>query len=159
VEDPHPIVTSLLDLWRSKCPPGNVPRRAEFDVFTLWPWLGWLIVYEELDDGADFLVRLDGSNIVALTGDEWTGRRMSELDPRYVTPVLKVLRQAVQGREPIVDQYYTPAVKNFLTFHRVTLPLWEDRQGVWQVIQGLQPVLERGINSGATTRRGLFLNE
>jgi hypothetical protein len=159
VEDPHPIVTSLLDLWRSKCPPGNVPRRAEFDVFTLWPWLGWLIVYEELDAGADFLVRLDGSNIVALTGDEWTGRRMSELDPRYVTPVLKVLRQAVQGREPIVDQYYTPAVKNFLTFHRVTLPLWEDRQGVWQVIQGLQPVLERGINSGATTRRGLFLNE
>jgi hypothetical protein len=159
VEDPHPIVTSLLDLWRSKCPPGNVPRRAEFDVFTLWPWLGWLTVYEELDDGADFLVRLDGSNIVALTGDEWTGRRMSELDPRYVTPVLKVLRQAVQGREPIVDQYYTPAVKNFLTFHRVTLPLWEDRQGVWQVIQGLQPVLERGINSGATTRRRLFLNE
>jgi hypothetical protein len=159
VEDPHPIVTSLLDLWRSKCPPGNVPRRAEFDVFTLWPWLGWLTVYEELDAGADFLVRLDGSNIVALTGDEWTGRRMSELDPRYVTPVLEVLRQAVRGREPIVDQYYTPAVKDFLTFHRVTLPLWEDRQGVWQVIQGLQPVPEKGINSGAITRRGLFPKE
>jgi hypothetical protein len=106
VEDPHLLVTSLLDLLRSKCPPGNVPRRAEFDVFTLWPWLGWLTVYEELDDGADFLVRLDGSKIVALTGDEWTGRRMSELDPRYVTPVLEVLRQAVRGREPIVDQYY-----------------------------------------------------
>ena len=70
--------------------------------------------------------------------------------------MLEVLRQAVRGREPIVDQYYTPTVKDFLTFHRVTLPLWEDRQGVWQVIQGLQPVPEKGINSGAITRRGLF---
>ena len=84
---------------------------------------------------------------------------MSELDPRYVTPVLEVLRQAVRGREPIVDQYYPPTVKDVLTFHRVTLPLWEDRQGVWQVIQGLQPEPERGINSGATTRRKFFLNE
>jgi hypothetical protein len=50
-------------------------------------------------------------------------------------------------------------VKDVLTFHRVTLPLWEDRQGVWQVIQALQPVPERGINSGATTRRKFFLNE
>ena len=75
MEELHPTVTvtNLLDLWRSKCPPEGVPRRAEFDVLTLQPWLGWLTVYEEVDDGADFLVRLDGSNIVALTGDEWTG--------------------------------------------------------------------------------------
>jgi hypothetical protein len=158
VEELHPTVTvtNLLDLWRSKCPPGDVPRRAEFDVLTLQPWLGWLTVYEEVDDGADFLVRLDGSNIVALTGDEWTGRRMSELDPRYMTPVLEVLRRAVRERQPIVDQYYTPAVKDFLTFHRITLPLWEDRRGVWQVIQGMQPVRKKGINFGATIRRGLF---
>jgi hypothetical protein len=70
MKDLHPFVAGLLDLWRSKRPPGGVPHRAEFDVFTLRPWLGWLTVYEELDDGADFLVRLDGSNIVASTGDE-----------------------------------------------------------------------------------------
>ena len=39
---------------------------------------------------------------------------------------------------------------------RVTLPLWEDRRGVWQVIQGMQPVRKKGINFGATIRRGLF---
>ena len=83
MEELHPFVAGLLDLWRSKRPPGGVPHRAEFDVFTLRPWLGWLTVYEELDGGTDFLVRLDGSNIVALTGDEWTGHRMSELNPRY----------------------------------------------------------------------------
>jgi hypothetical protein len=46
VEEFHPTVTvtNLLDLWRSKCPPGDVPRRAEFDVLTLQPWLGWLTV-------------------------------------------------------------------------------------------------------------------
>jgi hypothetical protein len=121
-----------------------VPRRAEFDAFTLRPWLGWLTVYEELDDEADFLVRLDGTNIVALTGDEWTGRRMSELDPRYAVPVLTTLRRAVREGQPIVDRFYNPAVKDFLTFHRVTLPLWEERRGVWQVIQGmhLAPDLE-----------------
>ena len=49
-----------------------------------------------MDDGADFLVRLDGSKIVALTGHDWTGRRMSELNPHYAAPVLEVLRQAVR---------------------------------------------------------------
>jgi hypothetical protein len=144
VEELHPFVAGLLDLWRSKCPPGGVPRRSEFNVFTLRPWLGWLTVYEELDGGADFLVRLDGSNIVALTGDEWTGHRMSELDPQCALPVLEVLHQAVRERQPAVDCFYSPAVKDFLTFHRVTLPLWEDRRGVWQVIQGmhLAPSLE-----------------
>jgi hypothetical protein len=137
VEELHPFVAGLLDLWRSKCPPGRVPRRTDLDVFTLQPWLGWLTVYEELDDGADFLVRLDGSNIVALTGDEWTGRRMSELDLGYAAPVLEALRRAVRERQPVVDHFYSPAVKDFLTFHRVTLPIWEDRRGVWQVIQGM----------------------
>jgi hypothetical protein len=60
VEELHPTVTAtnLLDLWRSKCPPGGVPHRAEFNVFTLRLWLGWLTVYEELDGGADFLNRV-----------------------------------------------------------------------------------------------------
>ena len=55
---------------------------------------------------------------------------MSELDPRYATPVLEVLRRTVREREPIVDQYFIPAVKDFLPFHQVTLPVWEDRRGV-----------------------------
>jgi hypothetical protein len=100
VEELHPFVAGLLDLWRSMCPPGRVPRRTDLDVFTLQPWLGWLTVYEELDDGADFLVRLDGSNIVALTGDEWTGRRMSELDLGYAAPVLEALRRACGSDNP-----------------------------------------------------------
>lgn len=66
VEELHPFVAGLLYLWRLKCPPGGVPQRSEFNVFMLRPWFGWVAVYEELDDGADFLVRLDGSNIVAL---------------------------------------------------------------------------------------------
>jgi len=163
MEELHPFVVSLLDLWRSKRPPGGVPQRAEFDVFTLRPWLDWLTVYEELDGGADFLVRLDGSNIVALTGDEWTGHRLSELDPRYATPVLEVLRRTVQEH----DQYYIPTVKDFLTFHRMTLPVWEDRRGVRQVIQGmhlaprldglgLQPARGRGIIFGSIIRRERF---
>jgi hypothetical protein len=50
-------------------------------------------------------------------------------------------------------------VKDFLTFHRVTLPLREDRRGVWQVIQGLQPRREKSTNFDATIRRGLFFGE
>src|SRR4051794_26399617 len=95
---------------------------SDLDVFMLQPWLGWLTVYEEMDDGADFFVRLDGSNIVALTGHEWTGRRMSELDPHYAAPVLEALRRAVWERQPLVDQFYSLAVKDFLTIHRVDAP-------------------------------------
>src|SRR5690242_1965535 len=57
---------------------------------------------------------------------------------------LEVLRRTVREREPIVDQYHIPAAKDLLIFDRVTLPVWEDRRGVWQVIQGmhLAPGLE-----------------
>jgi hypothetical protein len=46
MEELHPFVAGLLDLWRSKCSSEGVPRRVEFNVFTLQPWLGWLTVYE-----------------------------------------------------------------------------------------------------------------
>jgi hypothetical protein len=39
--------------------------------------------------------RLD---IIALTGDEWIGHRMSELDPECALPVLEVMRQAVRAK-------------------------------------------------------------
>lgn len=64
-----------------------------------------------------------------------------ELDPQCALPVLEVLRRAVRERQPVVDCFCSPAVKDFLTFHRVTLPLSEDRQGVWQVIQGMHLAL------------------
>jgi len=167
VEELHPFVAGLLDLWRSKRPPGGVPQRSEFNVFTLRPWLGWLTVYEELDGGADFLVRLDGSNIVALTGQEWTGCRMSEVNPHCAMPVLEAIRRAVRERHPVVDRYYSPAVNDVLTFHRVTLPTWEDRRSIWQVIQGmhLAPGLkawgcalrkEGRISFGVAIRQGHF---
>ncbi|UEM07878.1 PAS domain-containing protein (plasmid) [Skermanella rosea] len=148
MEELHPFVAGLLDFWQSKCLPGEVPRRAEFDAFTLRPWLGWLAIYEELDGGDDFLVRLDGTGIVTLTGHEWTGRRMSDLDPRIAAPVTEVLRRAVRERRPVADRLYSPAVKDFLAFHRVTLPVREDRRGVWQVIQGLQPAGSRWPETG-----------
>ncbi|UEM25314.1 PAS domain-containing protein (plasmid) [Skermanella mucosa] len=143
MEELHPFIAGLLQFWYSKCPSGEVPRRAGFDAFALRPWLGWLAIYEELDGGADFMVRLDGTNIVALTGHEWTGRRMSDLDPRVAAPVLEVLRRAVSERRPVVDRLYSPAAKDFLAFHRITLPVREDRREdgrvVWQVVQGLHP--------------------
>lgn len=139
MQELHPFIAGLLDFWHSKCLPGEVPQRAEFDAFALRPWLGWLAIYEELDGGADFLVRLDGTSIVTLTGQEWTGRRMSELDPRVSARVLEVLRRAVRERRPVVDRLYSPAAKDFLAFQRVTLPVREGRRGVWQLIQGLQP--------------------
>ena len=73
-----------------------------------------------------------------MTGAEWTGRRVSQLEGSQ--PLLKALRSVQASRQPLIDPLYFPAKGKLLVFSRALLPVWDDKRAAGQVIQCLWPV-------------------
>ncbi|GEO43429.1 hypothetical protein SAE02_75770 [Skermanella aerolata] len=139
-EEAHPRIQSLVELWRLRCAPGEIPRRSDLNVFALKPWLGYLTIFEEIDHGVDFLVRLDGQVVVNLTGVEWTGHKVSQLAYSDRVQLLEVLRSVQTSRQPLLDVYHFPVKGKLRPFSRALLPVRDDKRGAGQVIQCLWPV-------------------
>ena len=92
-EEPPPkapaALANLLALWRSLAAGGDIPHRGQFDTLALRPWLGHVMIYEAIDGGRDFRNRLEGSDVVMLTGEDWTGRCASEVDAQFGSRMLE----------------------------------------------------------------------
>jgi hypothetical protein len=97
-----PWLHSLLKFWSETATGDGVPSREQLDAFTLRPWLGHISIYEAVDGGRDFRIRLEGTSIVAITGEDWTGRRASEVDARYGCRIAEFMREIVGTRRPMV---------------------------------------------------------
>jgi hypothetical protein len=95
-------LTKLLALWRSLAAAGEIPHREQLDTFTLRPWLGHVMIYEAIDGGRDFRNRLEGSEVVMLTGQDWTGRCASEVDAEFGSRMLASMQEAVRAGEPCI---------------------------------------------------------
>lgn len=94
---------SLLRFWQD-CAEGGIPNRQQLDAFTLRPWLGHISVYEALPDGADFRIRLEGTSIVAITGEDWTGKRASEVDHRFGSQLVAFMRRVIESERPAIHR-------------------------------------------------------
>src|SRR6056297_1117067 len=57
----------------------DLPLRADFKAEDLHEFLADILLYEVIDDGADFLCRLVGENIKANYGGNQTGKCLSEI--------------------------------------------------------------------------------
>lgn len=97
-----PQLRSLLRFWIDKSDASGTPCRDRLDVFTLRPWLGHISIYEVVDGGRDFRIRLEGTSIVAITGEDWTGRRASDVDARYGCRIAEFMRDVVRTRRPAI---------------------------------------------------------
>lgn len=97
-------ICTLHAYWLEKAAGGAMPHRADFDPFSLKPWLGNICIYEQISGALDFQIRLNGSNIVDLTGEEWTGRRVSEVDRKYGTTLLSDLMETLREGQPIMHE-------------------------------------------------------
>ena len=99
-----PQLRSLLKFW-SEAADGDgdgTPSRDRLDAFTLRPWLGHISIYEAIDGGHDFRIRLEGTAIVAITGEDWTGKRATQVDERYGCQIAAFMREVVHTHQPAV---------------------------------------------------------
>lgn len=120
--DLSPLAAALLDYWQSSRGAGGVPDRGAFDPLRLTKWLGYLSVYEYEPERDDFRNRLEGTYVGNLTGENWTGRRASEVDARFGSSFLADLREVRDGSEPMAHLIKV-FQKEFSVTERVLLPI------------------------------------
>lgn len=115
-------IDEIISFWSSRQPRvDGVPLRDSVDPFSLRPWLGHCAIYEAIEDGADFNVRLEGSVISDLGGENWTGRRASEIDFRYNSTLRADLRRVATTRQYDVAKIVIVQAE-FIEIERALLP-------------------------------------
>lgn len=92
----------LHHLWRTRRWHEDPPDRSQLPLEILQPWFGHISVFQAIEDGVDFRLRLDGTAIVAITGEDWTRHKTSEIDRRFDRDLTGMLRVATRTRRLLV---------------------------------------------------------
>ncbi len=123
-----PALHKLYDFWLDCRGVGDVPNRDAFDPFNLRPWLGHISIYQTINDGADFRIRLEGTSIVAITGEDWTGKRASDVDRRYGSRLVDFMKATLRAHEPAIHTMRL-FQNNIEYITRVLLPVRSQQRG------------------------------
>jgi len=91
----------LHHMWQSRGWHEDPPDRSQLPLETLQPWFGHISAFQAIDDGMDFQLRLDGTAIVTVTGEDWTRHKASEIDRRFGRGLTGLLRLAIGTRSPL----------------------------------------------------------
>jgi hypothetical protein len=117
-----PRAMSLVHYWYACRRPPLLPSRADFNAFKLRPWLGSISIYQAVDGGGDFRVTLDGTDVVAATGEDWTGRRASDVDREFGVTVCAELQAVLANAAPTIRRIGL-LQKSWRSATRVCLPI------------------------------------
>ena len=128
---------ALLQHWHDCRGDLHVPTRSAFNPLGLRPWLGSLTIFTAVDDGRDFLVKLDGTDVVSLTGEDWTGRNVSDIDRQFGSKLCEELRSVIGSATPTV-RHSQVLQKSWQNATRVCLPVSSgDGRRADQVFKGM----------------------
>lgn len=134
---PPEAAASLLAAWQRFNAEGNRPTRQDFTPHALKQWLGRIDVYVVEDGGTDgereFRLRLNGSEIVALTGEDWTGKTARDVDRRFGSSLHEELEQVCQSRCPLAHHIQI-FQKEHVPAYRLLLPIFSE-DGDGKVVQ------------------------
>jgi hypothetical protein len=134
-----PFLRGLHSEWSAAAAAaGDVPDRAALTPERLRPWLGSVSVYHETA-GGDFLIRLDGTRIVAWTGEDWTNRHLSDLDARYGRDLLGSCRGAWHARCPAFGLPVVLFQSETKVMHRLILPVLSADRARRQILLAMWP--------------------
>jgi hypothetical protein len=106
----------------------GVPSREQLDPFTLRPWLGHISIYEAVEDGHDFRIRLEGTSIASITGEDWTGKRATDVDARYGCRIAEFMREIVRTHRPMIHTMHV-FQNEVESITRLLLPVRTRRDG------------------------------
>jgi hypothetical protein len=115
----------LLEHWQQFNAGGDRPTRSDFTPFTLKPWLGNIDIYDTEGGGEDFRLRLNGSQVVALTGENWKGKTARDVDRRFGTTLHDAFQQVYRSKRPRGD-YIRLFQKEFISAYRLLLPIFSN---------------------------------
>lgn len=143
----HPDVMALASYWEAKRGARPMPDRAGIVPAEIVRLLPNIIISEVLGDGEDFRTRIFGTALVALVGEERTGKLLSEFSEKAALPTrpdavqerwFGVTRRAYRtGRPVFVTGAMESSDRPCLTFHGVSCPLTAGGTETRQMLGGL----------------------
>jgi len=134
-DDLPEMAASLLDFWYHFNAQANRPTRDDFTPFSLKKWLGYLDVYGIEDDGEVIRIRLNGTRVTELTGEDWTGRTARDVDRKFDSKLHDDVMEVVRSRQPSIHETQI-FQKDYASAHRLMLPIFS-REGDGKVTQVL----------------------
>jgi hypothetical protein len=115
-------LAQLLAYWRGLAGEGDLPPAPAIDPAALVFILGWLMIIDPLEGGADFKYRLYGSSIAEVTGRDLTGCKVSDSFPAFAAFTSEVYRNAMRDRRPVLTRHSPPKQIAVTRWERLILP-------------------------------------
>jgi hypothetical protein len=135
-----PTVATIFAYWDSKRGARRMPRRADLDPVDLRGLVNNVALYDVVEPGARYRVRLVGSDIVAFDGrntiGEWVG---AGKPPEIVAQMNSMLTSIVTGRAPRfrAGLAYWSGDKAYRRFESCFLPLSPDDNAVTMILNAV----------------------
>jgi hypothetical protein len=124
-----------------------MPDRRDISPSDIVPLLPNLIITEAVDQGADFRIRIFGTRLVTLVGEERTGKLLSEIGEDTTPPTraemvrdrwFEVTRRSYAEARPIfVSGRMTSSNRSYIGWHAVSCPLTAGGPAIAQLLGGM----------------------
>lgn len=113
----------LLEDWLAQRKGGAMPPVSAIDPIRWLPALGAILLVEPVERGQDFRYRLYGSDVVAVSGYEMTGKRMTAhaVPAELICFGIALYRSVLERPEPVLT-VNKPAMTAFSRWERIVLP-------------------------------------
>lgn len=129
-----PKLAEFYELWRSKRRETEFPPRSAFPIDVLRPWIGNILLVDVRHDPLSFIMRLEGTALVAAKGLDFTGKCLNDVDlTGYEPDILSDYEIAVRERRPVCRvRTFTKKVRDLYSkvdwsrYERLLLPLATD---------------------------------
>ncbi len=134
--DPH--LATLVAHWQEHARDGRVPDRAAFGLDALHAMgvLPDILLFDAVDGGARFRVRLVGTGLTRLSGRDSTGRFLDELyEPEDYDPMAESMRWTIRERRPLrITGTFALVGKEFIPYEALMAPLANGGTAVEMII-------------------------
>lgn len=143
-EPRHPAIAQFLAYWTEKRGARAYPDRADVLPSDFVPLLPHIVIYDVVDGGADFRVRVFGTAIVELVGEERTGMLISEFGrcsrlPTQPQAVQRHWMDSLQasyktGGPVLVGGRMSSSQRPYIIWHGISCPLSDGGNDIQKMI-------------------------
>jgi hypothetical protein len=128
---------------------GGMPLVRAFDPTPVRFIIGWLMIVEPIEGGADFRYRLYGSQIAATTGRDLTGCKVSDSFPMFAAWTSQLYRDAMAHKHPVLTRHSPRRYVPVEQWERLILPFAAPDGSVAWFLIGAVIVKKRGTSAPA----------
>jgi hypothetical protein len=135
-------LAQLYAFWNERRGGRAMPSRRDMEFAALKPWLGNLTLVSVIDGGRDYHIRVHGTNLREIVGQDLTGRYLKALPHEFVPLWTAEYDEVVRTRAPVFTARRPSVIKTFITIEKLILPLSADGLEGDTILYGVYP-LER----------------